>query len=194
MFGPRATSAIRGAFELFLGRREALARFDMSFEGFWHSFGAVIYVLPLFAIGASVEYRMLLTDTIAEDPSGSLFVAARLVDFGISWVAMPAILALLAPRLGITRTYVSYIVVRNWALIVSSTPQAVISIVQGLDLISIEVASLLSLVVLGVMLRYHYQIVRWTLGRPAGFSAALVAADFILGFVITQIVDQLFGI
>jgi hypothetical protein len=166
----------------------------MSFEGFWHSFGAIVYVLPLFAIGASVEYRMLLTDTIAEDPSGSLFALARLVDFGISWVAMPAILALLAPRLGITRSYVSYIVVRNWALVVSSTPQALISIVQGLDLISIGVASLLSLVVLGVMLRYHYQIVRWTLGRPGAFSAALVAADLVLGLVITQIVDQLFGI
>lgn len=194
MFSPASIGAIRSAFDLFLGRRDALARFDVSVDGFWHSFRAIFYVLPFFAINAAVEHRMMLSDAVMENVPDVAFVAARLVDYGIDWVAMPALLVLFARRLGITRTFAPYIVVRNWALVVMSAPQALVSLLLGVGMLSFEASAALSLVILGVMIRFHYLIIRWTLAKSAGFSIGLVAADVALSLVLSEVIDRLFGL
>ncbi len=194
MFDPASTGAIRSAFDLFLGRREALARFDVSVDGFWHSFRAIFYVLPFFAINAAVEHRMMLSDAVVENPSDAAFIAARIVDYGIDWIAMPLLLVLFARRLGITRTFAPYVVVRNWALVVMSAPQALVSLLLGFGLLSFEASAALSLVILGVMIRFHYLIIRDTLGKPIAFSIGLVAADIALSLVLSEVIDRLFGL
>ncbi len=194
MFDPASTGAIRSAFALFLGRRDALARFDVSVDGFWHSFRAIFYVLPFFAISAAVEHRMMLSDAVVEAPSDAAFIAARIVDYGLDWVAMPLLLALFARRLGISRSFAPYVVVRNWALVVMAAPQALVSLLLGFGLLSFETSAALSLVVLGVMIRFHYQIIRATLGKPVAFSIGLVAADVALSLVLSEVIDRLFGL
>ena len=194
MFDPASTGAIRSAFDLFLGRREALARFDVSDDGFWQSFRAIFYVLPFFAINAAVEHRMMLSDAVVENPSDAAFIAARIVDYGIDWIAMPVLLVLFARRLGITRTFAPYVVIRNWALVVMSAPPALVSLLLGFGLLSFEVSAALSLVILGVMIRFHYRIIRDTLGKPIAFSIGLVAADIALSLVLSEVIDRIFGI
>lgn len=194
MLDPQSASAIRSAFDLFLGRREALARFDMSVDGFWHSFRAMLYVLPFFAVNAAVEHGMMLADSVVDTASDTAFVLARVADFGIDWIAMPVLLALLAARLGISRSYAPYVIVRNWALVVMSAPQALISLLLGFGLLSLEISAALSLAVLAVMIRYHYRIIRWTLGKPPGFAIGLVAADIVLSLVLGRVIDRLFGL
>ncbi|SHG94320.1 hypothetical protein SAMN02745157_0039 [Kaistia soli DSM 19436] len=194
MFDPASIAAIRSAFDLFLGRRDALARFDVSIDGFWHSFRAIFYVLPFFAINAAVEHRMMLSDAVVENVSDGAFVAARLVDYGIDWIAMPALLALFAQRLGISRTFAPYIVVRNWALVVMSAPQALVSLLLGFGMLSFEISAAVSMIILGVMLRFHYLIIRWTLAKSVAFSIGLVAADIALSLVLSEVIDRLFGL
>jgi hypothetical protein len=193
MISPQASSALTGALELFLGRREGIQRFDFSLNGFWRSFGAILYVLPFFAISIAVEHRLRPPDVMVTGPSDGLFVLSRLIDLGLDWVMMPLILAAFARNLGITRTYASYIVVRNWASVVMSAPQALIALLAGLGLIPIEFAAVLSLAVVGVMLRYHYQIVGATLGGPTPFKIGLVGADLMLSLVLSGIFTRLFG-
>ena len=194
MFDPASTGAIRSAFALFLGRRDALPRFDVSVDGFWHSFRAVYYVLPFFAINAAVEHRMMLSDAVVENPSDAAFILARILDFGLDWIAMPVLLAVFAKRLGIGRSFATYVVVRNWALVVMSAPQALVSLLLGFGLLSFEVSAALSLAILAVMIRFHYQIIRTTLAKPVAFSIGLVAADIALSLVLSEVIDRLFGL
>ncbi len=194
MLDTASIGAIRSAFALFLGRREALKGFDFSVDGFWHSFRAIFYVLPFFAINAAVEHRMMLSDSVIENPSDAAFIAARLFDYGIDWIAMPTLLAVLAGRLGISRSFAPYVVVRNWALVVMSAPVALVSLLLGFGLLSFEASAAISLVVLGVMIRFHYQIIRMTLAKPALFSVGLVAADIALSLILSEVIDRLFGI
>lgn len=194
MFEPQSFSAIRSAFDLFLGRRDALARFDMSVDGFWHSFRAMLYALPFFAITAAVEHGLMLADSVVENASGATFITARIVDYGIDWVAMPTLLALFATRLGISRSYAPYVIVRNWALVVMSAPSALVALLLGFGVLSFEVSAALSLAILAVMVQFHYRIIRWTLGKPFGFSIGLVAADVALSLVLSQLIDSLFGL
>ncbi|WP_018184815.1 hypothetical protein [Kaistia granuli] len=193
MISPQASSALTGALELFLGRREGIQRFDFSLDGFWRSFGAILYVLPFFAISIAVEHRLRPPDVMVTGPSDGLFVLSRLIDLGLDWVMMPLLLAAFARNLGIARTYASYVVVRNWASVVMSAPQALIALLVGLGLIPIEFAAVLSLAVVGVMLRYHYQIVGATLGGTQPFKIGLVGADLVLSLILSGIFTRLFG-
>ncbi|BCP56200.1 membrane protein [Kaistia sp. 32K] len=193
MINSQTSGALLGALEFFLGRREGLRRFDFSLDGFWRSFSAILYVLPFFAINIAVEHRLRAPDVMVTGPSDGLFVLSRLLDLGLDWVMMPLLLAAFAKNLGITRTYASYIVVRNWASVVMSAPQALIALLTGLGLIPLEFAAVLSLAVVGVMLRYHYQIVGATLGGSVAFRAGLVGADLALSLILSGIFSNLFG-
>jgi len=193
MISPQASSALLGALDLFLGRREGLRRFDFSLDGFWRSFGAILYVLPFFAINVAVEHRLRPPDLMVTGPSDLVFVLSRLLDLGLDWVMMPLLLAAFARNLGIARTYASYIVVRNWASVVMSAPQALIALLAGLGFLPLDFAAILSLAVIGVMLRYHYQIVGATLGGTPAFRAGLVAADLVLSLVLAGVFSRLFG-
>ncbi|MCX5496343.1 hypothetical protein OSH11_16670 [Kaistia dalseonensis] len=193
MIHPAAANALKGAFELFLGRRDGLKRFDMSVDGFWHSFRAVLYVLPFSAINTAVEHRLLLADSIVQTGSDGAFLAARIVDFALDWITMPLLLALFARQLQITRSYAPYIVVRNWASVIMVIPQSLIALMIGTGVLSLEIGSVLSLGIVGVMLRYHYQIVGLTLGKSVPFKLGLVTVDVILSLVLGQVIDRLFG-
>jgi hypothetical protein len=193
MISPSASSALTGAVEFFLGRRDGLKRFDFSLDGFWRSFGAILYVLPFFAVSIAVEHRLRPPEMMVAGPSDIVFVLTRLLDLGLDWVMMPLILAAFARNLGIARTYASYIVVRNWASVVMSAPQALIALLAGLGLLPLEFAAILSLAVIGVMLRYHYQIVGATLGGTPAFRVGLVAADFLLSLFLAGIFSRWFG-
>lgn len=194
MLDPATRSSIRGATQLLLGRREALSEFDLSVDGFWHSFRAMLLALPFAAINAAVQHGMLLADSIVDNGSDAAFIAAQLTDYVVDWVAMPALLALFASQLGITRFYVAYIVVCNWARLVLSVPLAAIALLLGFGFLSIEMAQLMLLAILGVGIFYNYRIIRWTLGKGAGFAAALIAADLVLSIVLSQVIDRLFGL
>jgi len=193
MINPSASSALTGAFELFLGRREGLTRFDFSVDGFWRSFGAVLYMLPFFAISVAVEHRLRPEDVTIAGPTDAIFLVSRGLDLVLDWIAMPILLAIFAKRLGIARSYASYIVVRNWASVIMAAPQAAIALLAGLGLVPIEFAAVVSLAIVGVMLRYHYQIVGATLGKSVGFRVGLVAADLALSLILSGIFSRLFG-
>ena len=192
MFSPRTSSAIAGAVALFLGRREGLGRFDFSFDGFWHSFTAVFYALPLYAFIVAGEWSILAETT--RPPALSVLIAARLIDIAVDFVAMPAVLALLARRLAITRSYAPYITVRNWSSLVMIAPQAAVALLQRLGWISDEVAVFTSLALVAVMLVYQFRIVRWTIGWTPGMAAAFVAADTVLSLVLISLVNGFFGL
>jgi hypothetical protein len=194
MIHPAAAQAIQGTLELFLGRRDGMKRFDFSVEGFWQSFRAALYVLPLAAANAAVEHGLLLSEAALPDRSDASFIAARIVDFGLDWITMPILLALFASQLGIGKTFAPYIVLRNWTSILMAAPQTLISLLVGLGVLSLEFGAVLSLAVLGVMLRFHYQIIGLTLGKSVGFKIALVAADVVLSLVLDKAIDRIFGL
>ena len=102
-----ALGRYHGAIELFLGaagRHRSVRLF--SIEGFWHSFRAILYVLPFFAINSWPPTSHAARDRAwAEPVPNGAFIAARLLEFPIDLLRLPVLLALLAKRLGITRSY-----------------------------------------------------------------------------------------
>jgi len=187
--------SLTGAWEIFLDRPDAMRRFDVSVRGFWRSFGALFLVVPFYAVSALSERAVAKGDAIlAANFSDAAFIFDKAVALCVDWVALPLLLALLATRLGITRTYPAFIIARNWASVLSIVPFGLISLLYVLDILGSDTADVLSLATVFVVLRYNYLIARRALDVGVGFAAALVVSDFALSMLIGAVIDLTFGL
>ncbi len=184
---------IEAAVALFLGRPGALARFDVSLDGFWRSFAAIVLVLPSYAISLMAIRRGQMQQLPADvvDVPWVGFAAERVVVLGLDWMALPLVLALLAGRLGIGGRYVPYIVARNWAAPVAAALNAVPALFYAAGLIDEEIAAILTVVVLLVILHYGYRIARQALAVPIGLAIGIVVLDLLLGLLVSETVTRL---
>ncbi|MBN8997161.1 MAG: hypothetical protein J0H63_02335 [Rhizobiales bacterium] len=181
--------SITGAWHVFIDRPDADRYFDLSVTGFWRSFRAIVLILPAYALSAATTWT-----TLPSSMDTTTFFVARTVSLAIDWVAFPIVLALVADRLRVSSTYSAYVIVRNWASVIATTPFAIISILYILGPIGQEVASTLSLAVLFVILRYNYLIARRVLQVGIPLAIGVVVVDFILSLSIDAGISALFGV
>ncbi len=187
---------LAAAVALFLGRPGALARFDVSLEGFWRSFAAILLVLPSFAVAVVAEgsfqgAEMAANGLPAEDFPWGSFAAERLVSLSLEWIALPVVLALIARRLGIAPRFVPFIVARNWGAAVSSALYAIPALLFVAGVLRADVTQILGLAVVLVALQYQYRIARQALAVPPGMAVAVVVLDVVLGLVVMLSVARL---
>lgn len=181
--------SLTGAWHVFLDRQDADHYFNLSITGFWRSFRAVALIVPAYALSTLTAWT-----TLPAEADEGLFVLSKAVSLAIDWVAFPIVLALVADRLRVSSTYSAYVIVRNWASVIATTPFAIISILYILGPIGQEVASTLSLAVLFVILRYNYLIARRVLQVGIPLAIGVVVVDFILSLSIDAGISALFGV
>jgi hypothetical protein len=186
--------SLTGAYEVFLDRPNASQHFDLSINGFWRSFRAIVLVAPLYALSAIAERAVALGDpSVAADFNDGLFILDKAAALIIDWVALPVVLALLASRIGIARTYPAFIIVRNWAAVLSILPFALIGLLFTVGTFGPDTADIMTLAGLIIVLRYNYLIARRVMEAPVGLAVAVVVGDFILSMAIASAVDLVFG-
>ncbi len=177
------SQSLRGAAQLFLGRKQGLLAMDRSVDGFWRSFAVILLLLPINAVVV-----LAITRTGGAESFRGLFLE-QMPLLVLDWIGFPIALALVARPLGVSANYVSYVVARNWAAPIAAAILAIPYLLQGAGWIPLNGAALLSLVAIVVVLRYGYMVLRLALGTPMALSAGLVAADLAL----TLVIIALFG-
>ncbi len=191
--GEEVRRSLAAAWGLFLNRPDAMRQFDLTVEGFWRSFGAVVLVAPIFVFGALADRQRVLSDAAeAMTTSVPQDIFERLVALGIDWIALPLVLFVAARSLRIERTYTAFIVARNWSAVIASLPFGIISLLYLGGVLSKELVALLGLAALAIVLRYSFIVARAGLGVGIGFAAGLVAFDFFLSLLIVEGIGQLF--
>jgi hypothetical protein len=106
-------ASLAGAWRLMLGKADGQRLLDLSADGFWNSFYAMVVAVPALVVGW-VGIANEIGDPDAFSTRLSLLVRLAAVDFG-AWVLPLAGLALVAPRVGIGGRFVAYVVASNWA-------------------------------------------------------------------------------
>jgi hypothetical protein len=184
--------SLTGAWRLFLDRPDAMRYFNISIDGFWRSFYAIVLILPIYVFIALAEHRRILTDSLADDDfSGSAFIINKGLSMALDWVTLPILLALLAGVLGVGRTYAGFIVARNWGAVLAITPFGAIALLFLLGILGSDSANIISLVILIVVVRFNYLIARRALGVDVFFAVGLVIADFVISLAIVAVTDTL---
>ena len=185
--------SLTGAWRLFLDRSDAMRFFDVSVDGFWRSFGAIVLILPAYILVVLSDRARILTDAVSDEGfDASSFFANRGVWLALNWVALPILLALVARPLRVGRTYAGYIVARNWCAVLTVAPFGLIALLYLVGLLGNEIASVISLVIIVVVIRFDYLIARRALGADIGLAVAVVIADLAIGLAIAVVIDTIF--
>ncbi|WP_416208093.1 transporter [Chelativorans sp. M5D2P16] len=111
--GAEVQEHLTGVWRIMTGRADGFKMLDLSVDGFWNSFFAIVVALPALVVGWV---------GIANDMAGMLTVELRLflllrlflADIG-AWILPLVVLAVAARPAGIANRFVHYVVTHNWA-------------------------------------------------------------------------------
>src|SRR5262245_34050401 len=105
---------LRGAWQLMFGRQDGLKLLDISADGFWDSFFAMVVALPPLLIGwiALANYFGEVPEVSGGKPS--ILVLLSVSDLA-GWLIPLIALALAARSAGIADRFVQYVVAINWS-------------------------------------------------------------------------------
>ena len=190
-------AGLNGASGLMRGDRDAMREFDVSFDGFWKSFFAILVILPVLLLYIHGEWQTLaMTEPPSGDPldvpqSYPAFVLKRLLVSAVDWLAYPLIILAAAGPLGIENRVVPYIVAQNWSTVIVSAVVAAPGIMFGFGLMSGTIAGMMTLALFAFALRYFYLVARIALDAPVSLAIGLVAFNGVSSIFLSQLAMRL---
>ena len=176
-------ASLYGAVRLLRRDAGGLNDFNLTEEGFWRSFFAMVFVLPLSAF-AAVTFR--------ENPDVSaMAVASRtIVNLTLQWAAFTAAMLAYTRALQLSHNYMRFITAYNWSSVVATLCMMVPVLLHNLGLLGIWGALMLVFFVFLAMLTYFWYVAREALNCSGFVAAGVVFMDFLMNVTI----ERLFGL
>ncbi|TPJ25664.1 transporter [Mesorhizobium sp. B2-7-2] len=185
-------ASLTGAWRLMFGKADGLRLLDLSADGFWNSFFAIVVAAPALIVGwVGIANEVGDPDAFA----GRLGMLIRLatVDIG-SWVLPLVALALVAPRAGIGGRFVHYVVASNWASAIIAWLMLPSALLRLFLPSSSEIASLLSLALFALSMVLTWRMTNTTIGKGAAVGTAVFVGMFIASLLVLFGLQALLGI
>jgi hypothetical protein len=201
--GSPILNALYGAWRLANFDRSGMARFNVTADGFWHSFLAAVVGLPIYIAhvwlerGAAEAMLAAAGQTARFD---SFYVSAGLA-YVLMWPAFALLMIPLTRIAGVAQNYAALVIAWNWARIIAMIirlPVMLMVAYGGLGSTALAVALLLTY---GLILAYQWYVARVSLsssgetsGSGAGLAAAaVVLADIVIGVGIGALISLVLG-
>lgn len=180
-----------GAWLVMNGRARGLKEFDLSIDGFWRSFGAIVFIIPLVAVTLWSDRAVQVELGEPTTQIGLGAIALRLLALIAEWVGFPLAMAALARPLGVAANFVPFVVARNWGAVLIAALFLPVHILHATQVLSLPVVQFLSLVLIVLAIRFSYLIARTALAAPIAIAIPVIVLEFVLGMVITVGFDRL---
>ena len=177
--------SIDAAFDLVLRDRRAWDKFDLTAEGFYRSFLAVLVVIPLNILtdiiaGYVAKAERLRAHEPAFEPNyGVPHAAFSTIALCIEWAAFPIMMIFLLRFFDLSRRYAPLIIAHNWGTVVLYVFNTMVFLLFAANLISSRDTLTLYLFLIVFTLYYRFYTAQTAL--DAGWSAAGCVA--MLGFI-----------
>ncbi|RWD66395.1 MAG: transporter [Mesorhizobium sp.] len=185
-------ASLAGAWRLMFGKADGLRMLDLSADGFWNSFFAIVVALPALIVGW-VGIANEIGDPNAFAGRLSMLIRLATVDIG-SWVLPLVALALVAPRAGIGGRFVHYVVASNWASAIIAwlmLPSALLRLfLSPTD----EISGLISLILFALSMVLTWRMTNATIGKGAAVGTAVFAGMFVASLLVLFGLQALLGI
>ena len=176
-------NSLYGAYLLARRDPNALSYFNISTEGFYRSFIAMLLAVPLFTLENSVDYKALSTGTAILP-----FLVLLCFALWVSWGTYLTIMAVFSRYMGVSDNYSVFVIVYNWvqfALILIWFPLSIIA--NGILPESMSAA--INLVFIAASYVYLWYILRVTL-KVTGMTATGFA---FLEFLVVVLIQAIFS-
>ena len=179
--GTEIASSLRSAWRLLFLDAAAMRGFNLTIEGFWRSFFAVVFGIPYYFVLATWSGTGPEGESLSSGPDPwSLALAVVL-----SWTIFPLVAAVLARVMDLGRNYVAYIVANNWAAALTPQVYLVLALLQRSGVIGDELHGMLQFVAAIGMLWYAWAVCRIALGAGAVAAAGFVILANLIDILLT---------
>lgn len=182
-----ARSTLEGS--IAIARRDPKADrfFDLSADAFWRSFGAIMFIAPVYLIFVLAEARMaaeLVTEPAAPLPGMGVLLVSEMVTLGLDWIAYPLAMYFITRQFGLGTRFVAYIIVYNWSSLLVALVMAPPFLLYAAGFLPAELTVLLNLMTVIAVLWYRWLLATEILGAPGMTAAGFVALDVVLSLFI----------
>ena len=185
-------ASLTGAWRLMLGKADGLRLLDLSADGFWKSFFAIIVAAPPLVVGW-VGIANEIGDPDAFAGRFSMLVRLATVDIG-SWVLPLIALALVAPRAGIGGRFVHYVVASNWASAITAWLMLPSALIRLFLSSASQISSAVSLLLFALSMVLTWRMTNATIGKGVAIGSAVFVGMFIASLLALFGLQALLGI
>ena len=184
---------LTGAWRMMMGKADGLRLLDLSVDGFWNSFFAIVIAVPALVVGWVGVANELSQLSGIFGSKLSILLRLAAVDLA-AWIVPLAAFVFAAPLLGIGDRIVHFIVSSNWgtALLVWVTlPPALLRLFMhdGGDFVT-----LLSLALFGLSLVLTWRLTNAALNKGAAVATAVFLAMTFASLVVPLMLLMLLGL
>jgi hypothetical protein len=166
---------------------------DLSVDGFWNSFFAIVIALPPLIVswvGAANELSQL-----SDAFGGKLSIVARLATIDLAtWILPVVVLAAVASRAGIADRFVHLVVASNWAsalMVWMMLPPSLLRLVWPA---AAEASALLSLALFMLTMVLSWRMTNVAIGKGPAVATAVFAGMFLVSLVVIFVLQAAFGL
>jgi hypothetical protein len=185
-------SALVGAWRLMLGKADGLRLLDLTADGFWNSFFAIVVALPAMIV-SWVGIANEIGDPDAFAGRAGLVVRLATIDIG-TWVLPLVGLALIGPRVGIGGRFVHYVVASNWASAIVAWVMLPSALVRLFVPASDQVVGLVSLLLFALTMVLTWRMTNVAIGKGASVGTAVFAGMFVASLIVLFALQALLGV
>ncbi|WP_421915147.1 transporter [Mesorhizobium sp.] len=185
-------ASLIGAWRLMLGKTDGLRLLDLSADGFWNSFFAIVVAAPALIVGW-VGVANEIGDPDAFVGRFSMLIRLATVDIG-SWVLPLVGLALVAPRLGVGGRFVHYVVASNWASAITAWLMLPSALIRLFLPPSNAFSGLVSLFLFALSMVLTWRMTNASIGKGTAVGTAVFVGMFIASLLVLFGLQFMLGI
>jgi hypothetical protein len=173
-----------GAYRLAWFDPSGMAHFNLTVDGFWHSFFAALLVAPAYAILVGMQ--------LSAEPEAlnlALVLLTEGIGYVLAWSAFPLLAIVLTRLLGLDRNYVALIVAVNWSAVLQTGAFLAVLLLgliapEGLGTLIVTLTTLAILI-------YQWFVIRTALATTNGIALTLLVVDLVVTTVIHAGTDRM---
>jgi hypothetical protein len=185
--------SLSGAARLMAGRKDGVRLLDISADGFWTSFFAIVVALPAMTVG-----WVTLANEIAFQGDGigsRLSIVFRLAAIDmLAWIVPLGLLALVARFAGIANRFVQFVVASNWGGAIYVWVMLPPSLVRLFWPDAGESLTAVSLGLFVFTMVLSWRLTNAVLDKGPAFATGVFSAMFLASLVVLFTLQGVFGL
>ena len=193
--GNPIVNALYGAWRLANFDRSGMDRFNVTADGFWHSFLAAVVGLPVFALLAWLERSAAGTMLTAagETPVFASFYVNAGLAYVLMWPAFALAMIPFTRIAGVTQNYAALVIAWNWARIIAMLIRLPVMLMVAFGGLGSTLLAVALLLTFGLILAYQWYVAKVSLNASGLAAAAVVLADIVIGLGIGALIGMVLG-
>jgi hypothetical protein len=175
-----------------LGKADGLRLLDVSADGFWNSFFAIVVAVPAMVVDW-VGITNVVVDPDASGERVETLLSLAAVDIA-SWIVPIIAFAIVAPRVGLGGRFVHFVVASNWGNAVVAWVLLPAALVRLFLSLNDDTSKTVTLALYAVAAVLTWRLTNAALGKGAAVATAVFIGMFAAMLVVQIALQTLFGI